>query len=318
MALYLFVVQLSRTLHRLRGSAAFAVLVLLVAASAAPPAGAQDRPYFVTYNHQLEEPGELELSFNPVFGTQRGGNPFAGYWMEFEYGVKAWWTSEFYLDWQTTRRESTVFTGYRWENRFRPLMREHWINPVFYVEFENVNGADKTIRDVVGFDGEADHAEPNDEARREKERELELKLILSSNVKGWNISENFIAAKNLAGEPWEFGYAVGFSRPLALAASPRPCVFCAENFVAGLEFYGGLGDTKRFGVAGTSHYVAPMLAWNLPNGTTLRVSPGWGLTGESHRFLLRFGVAHEIDGVGRAVRRMFGGGSGSRRGGAQP
>ncbi len=281
-------------------------------------ARAQDRPYFVTYNHQLEEPGELEISFNPVFGTQRRGNPFAGYWLELEYGVKAWWTTEFYLDWQTTRREGSAFTGYRWENRFRPLMREHWINPILYVEFENVNGADKTIREVVGHDVEADHAEPLDEARREKERELELKLILSSHLKGWNISENFISVKNLAGGPWEFGYAVGFSRPLALAASPRPCIFCRENFVTGVEFYGGLGDTSRFGLAGTSHYAAPVLAWNLPNGTTLRVSPGWGLTPESHRFLLRFGVAHEIDGVGRAVSRMLGKGSGTKKSGARP
>jgi len=55
---------------------------------------------------------------------------------------------ELYLDGQSTSKESTVFTGYRWENRFRPLLREHWINPVLYVEFENINGADKTPRDA--------------------------------------------------------------------------------------------------------------------------------------------------------------------------
>ncbi len=48
---------------------------------------------------------------------------------------------------------------------------------------------------------------------------MELKLILGSNVRGWNISENFIAEKNFAGDPWEFGYAFGVSRPLRLAAS---------------------------------------------------------------------------------------------------
>jgi hypothetical protein len=37
------------------------------------------------------------------------------------------------------------FTGTRWENRFRPLLHEHWINPVLYVEFENTSGADKTL-----------------------------------------------------------------------------------------------------------------------------------------------------------------------------
>ena len=50
--------------------------------------------------------------------------------VEFEYGVNAWWTTEFYLDGQATQNQSTIFTGFRWENRFRPWMGEHWINPV--------------------------------------------------------------------------------------------------------------------------------------------------------------------------------------------
>jgi len=57
--------------------------------------------------------------------------------------LKGWWTTEFYLDGLSTA-ENTLFTGYRWENRFRVLPREHWINPVLYVEFANINGADKT------------------------------------------------------------------------------------------------------------------------------------------------------------------------------
>jgi hypothetical protein len=223
-------------------------------------AHAQDRSYFITYNHQMEEPGSLEISVNPVLGTQRGGQSFLASWTEFEYGVKGWWTTEVYLDAQSTRRESTVFTGVRWENRFRLLWREHWINPVLYVEFEDINGADKTMLEVVGHDGEADHAVPNNVSRRERKREIETKLILSSNFKGWNISENIIAEKNLANEPWEFGYAIGVSRPLALAARPDACTFCRENFVAGVELYGGLGDRYSFGLNDTSHYIAPLLA----------------------------------------------------------
>jgi hypothetical protein len=269
---------------------------------------AQERPYFVTYDHYLEEPGALELSINPLFATQRSGNDFLGGWTEFEYGVTGWWTTEFYLDAQTTFNDSTVFTGYRWENRFRPLKREHWINPILYVEFENVNGADRSFKEVVGHDAEAEHAEPNAETRREREREFELKLILSSSFKGWNISENIIAVKNVTNEPWEFGYAWGVSRPLALKASPNPCTFCRENFVAGIEMYGGLGDRYNFGLKNTSHYLAPVLAWNLPSGLTLRVSPGFGLNDKSHRFLLRWGISREFSGFGHAVSRLFGGG----------
>ncbi len=266
---------------------------------------AQERPYFITYTHHMEEPGALEVSVNPVIGVPRSAPRFVGTWTEFEYGVKGWWTTEFYLDGQKTRRDSTLFTGYRWENRFRPLLREHWINPVLYVEFSNLNGADKTLREVVGFDSEKDFLDPNGEARREKVREIETKLILSSNFRGWNIAENFIAEKNLANVPWEFGYAVGASRPLALAASSKNCAFCRENFMAGVEMYGGLGDRHRFTVSGTSHYLAPVVAWGLPNGTTIRVSPTFGLTGNSFPFLLRFGISYEFAGFGRRVRNLF-------------
>lgn len=268
---------------------------------------AQARPYFVAYDHFLEEPGSLEVSVSSTFGTQRAGNRFLSYWAEFEYGVKGWWTTEFYLDGQSTFGDSTIFTGYRWENRFRPLKREHWINPLLYVEFENINGGDKTLREVVGHDIEADGAVANGDARQDRKREIELKLILSSNFKGWNLSENIVAEKNLSNRPWEFGYAVGASRPLALKASARRCNFCRENFVAGIEMYGSLGDRYRFGLQETSHYLAPVAAWNLPSGTALRVSPGFGLNGNSHRFLLRWGISREFSGFGAALRRVLGG-----------
>ena len=276
-----------------------AALVLLAVLFASPAVMAQESPYFVTYDHYLEEPGALEIAFNPVFGAQREGNDFLAAYAEIEYGATAWWTTELYLDGQHTANDSALFTGFRWENRFRPLELEHAINPILYVEYEDVSGADKVMKEIVGHDVEADHAEPNAEAREESERELELKLILSSTVKGWNISENVIAVKNLAGEPWEFGYALGFNRPLALTASAERCTFCAENFVAGLEMYGGLGDTEELGLDDTSHYVAPVLGWNLPTGLTLRLSPGWGLNDDSHRFLLRFGVSYEFSHLGR-------------------
>jgi hypothetical protein len=253
----------------------------------------------------MEEPGNLEIGFNPVFGSQRGGDDFLASWTEFEYGVKGWWTTEFYLDGQSTFGQSTLFTGFRWENRFRLLLREHWINPVLYVEFENVSEADKTMREVVGFDREAEHAEPNAETRDEKEREIETKLILSSNTRGWNISENLIGTKNLGGGSWEFGYAAGVSRPLALEASPQSCTLCRENFTAGLEVYGGLGEMHAATLSGTSHYLAPALSWELPGAWTLRLSPGFGLTDTSHRFLFRFGVSYEIGGVPGKVKEWL-------------
>src|SRR6266849_4011391 len=96
---------------------------------------AQERPYFVTYDHHMEEPGNFEVAFNPFLGVPKTASTFLGGWTEFEYGAMAWWTTEFYLNGQSTYHDSTLFTGYRWENRFRPLWGEHWINPVLYFEF---------------------------------------------------------------------------------------------------------------------------------------------------------------------------------------
>src|SRR5262249_12865234 len=239
--------------------------------------------------------------------TQRGGNNFHSFWAEFEYGATAWWTTEFYLDGQTTLHDSTVFTAFRWENRFRPLKQEHFINPVLYVEYENKNGADKILKEGEGHDVEDDFLTPNAEARAETIHEIELKLILGSTFKGWNVSENFLAAKDLSNSPWEFGYAVGASRPLALKAAAKRCSFCPQNFIAGVEMYGGLGDRHSFGLKETSHYIAPVMAWNLPSDWTFRLSPGFGLNDNSHNFLLRWGISHEISGFGSMVRRLFGG-----------
>jgi hypothetical protein len=253
----------------------------------------------------MEEPRNLEFSIKNVTGTPGHGSRFLGSALELEYGLKGWWTTEVYLDGQATSGGSILFTGYRWENRFRLLPREHWINPVFYVEFENINGADKTLLEVVNHDGRDDLATPNAVARLEKKQEIEAKLIFSSYLKGWTIAENFIAEKNLRHAPYEFGYAAGISRPLALVARPGQCNFCPENFQVGLEMYGGLGTHDHFGVRETSHYVAPTIAWTLANGATFHVSPGFGVTGSSAGFLLRFGVSYEIAQFGRAAQSLF-------------
>jgi hypothetical protein len=265
-------------------------------------AAAQERPYFVTYSHEMEEPGNLEIEMFNVTGKPPGDNRFLGSTVEFEYGLKTWWTTEFYLDGQATINDSTIFTGFRWENRFRPLLRERWINPVLYAEFEDTS-ADKSLREVVGHDGIPDFSESNAIARMDHEREMELKLILGSNYHGVNISENIIAEKNLSNDPWEFGYAWAVSRPLKLAASAHKCAFCAERFQAGVEMYGGLGDRYSFGTSRTSQYLGPTMNWTAANGTTLSFSPQFGLNNYSVPRLYRFGISYEIEQVFSRLHR---------------
>ena len=280
-------------------------LFLAALLALAPAVRAQDKPYFVTYDHHLEEPGNLEISMSNTLGVPRAGQPvFAAPLLELEYGAKAWWTTEFYLEGQSRESDSTIFTGWRLENRFRPLAREHRVNPVLYFEYENVNEGSRVLKEVVGHASEFD--EPNADLRREKARELEAKLILSSTVRDWNVAENFIVEKNLSeDEGYEFGYALGVWRSLARIASGRKCHLCRENFVGGLELYGGLGSTEQFGFHDTAHYLAPIIRWNLADNSAISFSPGFGLTHGSVPVLLRFKYMYEVEGFGRKVASMF-------------
>jgi len=266
------------------------------------PVSAQELPYFVTYSHHLEEPGSLEIESKAATGEPTGGSRFLANAVELEYGVRAWWTSEFYLEGQGTSKDSTVFTGFRVENRVRPLLREHWINPVLYFEFEDINGANKSLLEVVGHDGNEDLKGSNAMGRAEKKRELELKLILSSNAKGWNFSENVTAEKNIRHAPWEFGYALGASRPLRLAGGARSGMFAPENFAIGAEMYGGLGDRDSFGLRETSHYFGPTVNWSGPAGLTISASPNFGLNDNSVPRIYRFGLSYEVGQLSRFFR----------------
>jgi hypothetical protein len=272
-----------------------------------PAAEGEEAPYFVTYDHQLEEPGNLEIATSSTMGVPRAGEKFyfAPY-VEFEYGVAGRWTSELYLEGQSTWNDSTIFTGWRLENRFRPLKREHRINPVLYLEYENLNEGSRIQKEIVG--NAPARGAPNSELRQTHAHELETKLILSSNIHDWNIAENFIVEKNLSAEEgFEFGYALGLYRPLATLASGANCRLCRENFSAGMELYGGLGSTNAFGFHQTAHYLAPVVSWQISDNASLRFSPAIGLTHDSNPVLLRFGYSYEVHGFSSKLARLFGG-----------
>lgn len=257
-------------------------------------ASAQERAYFVTYDHYLEERGNLEIAVSTAMGLPKeGGSTYAAPWLELEYGFTGWWTGELYFEGVTTRSHGSGFTGWRWENRVRPLQGEHRVNPVLYVEYESVNEASRIQKEIVGSGRLS--SDPIGDLRHEPAHEIEAKLILSSAVRAWNISENIILEKNLsADEGLEFGYAAGVSRSLGGLASGTACRFCRENFVAGVEVYGGLGSSQEAAWAETRHFVAPVLAWHVGERSTLKVSTGVGLTRASDRVLLRIGYAYEF------------------------
>jgi hypothetical protein len=283
----------------IRGALQLFILAGLLGAVSAK--AQQEPPYFVTYSSVLEEPGNLEIESQNIAAGPKNANGFFAPTIEFEYGTTAWWTSEVYLQGQATDHDSAVFTGFRFENRFRPLPREYWVNPVLYVEYEDVNLADKSFLEITGNTSITTLQSSNAVLRKEVERSMEGKLILSSNFRGFNFSENFIAEKAVNdNEPWEFGYALAAAHSLALSGSSKPCTFCRQNMAGGLELFGGLGTAGGFGTTGgfgvrqTQQYLAPTLALSTPSGLTYKFSPEFGLNDNSAGVLWRFGVSYEI------------------------
>ena len=250
------------------------ILSLIFLFGVAAIVNAQEAPYFVTYEHHLEEPGNLEIATWTTIGIPRSGQKlFVAPFSEFEYGITGRWTAELYLEGQGTSGDSAVFTGWRLENRFRPLKREHWINPILYFEYEGINEATKILKEVVG--NAEISSERNAELAAVHAHEIEAKLILSSNVHDWNLSENFIVEKNLsADEGFEFGYSLGVSRPLSKLASGQECRF-AWNFRAWNSMAGWAVLTAGFHE--TAHYLAP-ISWRVTDSSTF-TSPSFGLTG---------------------------------------
>jgi len=274
-------------------------LFLTLTLAFASGARAQERAYFVTYDHYLEEPGNLEIAVATTAGAPRGDHrSYWAPWIELEYGIKGWWTAELYLEGVTARRDGSGFTGWRWENRFRPLKSEHRLNPVIYLEYENINEASRIQKEILGSGSLP--FEPIAELREEHVHELEAKLILSSALAAWNLSENLIIEKNLSeNEGFEFGYSVGVSRSLGGLANGTSCHFCRENFVAGVEAYGGLGTSLERTLSETRHFIAPVIAWHITDRSTLKASTAFGITDASDRYLVRLGWAYELSTRGR-------------------
>lgn len=278
---------------------------LLVAAVSC--AAGQESPFFVTYTHHMEEPGNLEVELSATSGVPRSGQRFyVAPYLELEYGVTSQWTSELYLEGDSAWGDSTVFTGWRFENRYKLLKREHAVNPVLYLEYESLNEASRIQKEIEG--GGPDLSSSHRLLTGAHDHELETKLILSSDYKAWNFSENFVATKNFSqSEGIEFGYSFGAYRPLATIASGTECRFCRENFLVGAEMFGGLGSTvDGFTSRGAAHYLAPVVSWAVSNNATLRFSAGFGLTTVSNPVLFRFGYTYEITNFGSRLAKLFG------------
>jgi hypothetical protein len=256
-----------------------AAVICACVLGAAIDAEAQERPYFVTYNDRLETPGELEVSVLSTIGDVKESPNYFAPWIEIEYGVARRWTAELYLEGVAMHKDASAFTGWRLENRFRPFAGDHFLNPVLYIEYENVNEASRIQKEIVGEGSQS--RDPLGQLLHEHAHELEGRLIVSKYFRDWEVAGNAILEKNLSeDEGLEYGYAASASKRFG-------------HLTAGLEVYGGLGvSNPEF--EQTRHFVAPILAWRLTKGSVVKGSVGFGVTDASERYLVRLGYSIDL------------------------
>ena len=176
---------------------------------------------------------------------------------------------------------------------------------MLYLEYENINEASRIEKEIVGKAPLANQT--NAELSQTNAHELEGKLILSSNVAHWNVAENIIVERNLTeNEGFEFGYALGLSRPLTTIGLGTACRFCRKQLAAGVEFYGGLGSSQSFGLQETAHYAAPVISWRVSDHSWIQFSAAAGLSRNSNPLLLRLGYRYEIEEFRRKIADILG------------
>ena len=142
----------------------------------------------MTYSQVLEEPGNLEIAQKGLTGVPK---------LKRVLQLRRW-------SWNTAPRRGgrPSFTckakpRERLDHLHRlslgePLSRaahRTLVNPVLYLEYEDMNGADKSVLEVAGHDSISDlQVTGTPRAVARSERTMEGKLILSSNAEGLELS----------------------------------------------------------------------------------------------------------------------------------
>tara|TARA_R110001592_G_scaffold87572_5_gene258545 strand:- start:218 stop:1042 length:825 start_codon:yes stop_codon:yes gene_type:complete len=235
---------------------------------------------FILYNHHTADRGEKEIMFMYDVGQEADGSRYTAQMIEIEYGITDRWTTELMFEGQKSSGESFEFTGFRLENRLRLFDYGTFLNPVIYMEYEDLGEDTKYLMEVAGREDAAEHSKA-----RPRERVLETRIIIGEDItEKFDISMNWINESDLDTGVTAFGYAAG----LNYATEP--------DVKLGLEFYGGLGDSDK-GVATrtkiTQHYLGPNIMYKASKNVMVKIGGAIGLTDISQD-LFRFAIAYEL------------------------
>jgi hypothetical protein len=265
---------------------------------------------FVLYDHHTDEKGETEVNVFGDFSNAVGDEPrYSAQLFELERALTDRWEAALYLEGDKIDGEDYLFSGLRIESRYRLFAYGAFLNPVLYVEYENLRPDHKYLLDVTG---RTDTPEGPDTW----EHEIESKLIVGHDIsKKLDVAFNWINETNVDTGRWEFGYALGFNYALVgdanqeaeehereghakHAQAAKGEGWAIKEIKLGGEVYGGLGDSTlglTLDPHATQQYAGLNLKTEWTNGLHLMIGGAAGLTRESERGLLRLMVGYEFE-----------------------
>jgi hypothetical protein len=288
-----------------QGRLARRILALMVGCLFVRHASAGNEANFVLYDHHTDEKGETEVNVFGDFSNAVGDEPrYSAQLFEIERALTDRWEAALYLEGDKIKDEDYQFGGLRLESRYRLFDYGVFLNPVLYVEYENLNPEHKYLLDVTGRTDMPDGPE-------KWEHEIESKLIVGHDITNkFDVAFNWINESNLDTGRWEFGYALGFNYALVGEANQEAEEHEAHGHARkgsgweikevklGGELYGGLGDSTlglTLDPNVTQQYAGLNLKTEWANGLHLMVGGTAGLTKESEGGLLRLMLGYEFE-----------------------
>lgn len=168
--------------------------------------------YFVTYSSKIEK-GEKTLMLMNDFTRPSelkrhdGQNDYNAQMLELEWHPTDQYATEIMFESFIDANGEKKYTGFRWENRYRLFKDETFLNPMIYVEYENLHRATRFKMETSGWVITPYLESQGDEPLME--RILESRLVLSQDVGRTNIAFNWINETDLRTGRTDFGYALG-------------------------------------------------------------------------------------------------------------
>lgn len=291
--------------------------LLAAALSLSLSARAGNDLYFVTYNHEIAK-GEFEVMLMNDYTSPSdfkrlndGEHNYFSQMLELEYGVTEQYATELMFEGfaePTTGKGD--FTGFRWENRYRIFREEVPLNPMLYMEYEDL---DPKTRFKMETSGWINPPYLSKAATPDRERVMETRLVLSQDFGRLNAAFNWINETDLNESGFTaFGYSLGLRYNFdgghyahhereETEHQGKSCHAKSGeeghegHFALGLELYGGLGDMQRFGLEPSrqEHYLQPVFMWHINERLMLHIGVAMGLSKTSDN-LVRTALAFEF------------------------